>query len=473
MSTSLPWQVEASSWLAPKTGAMLALAPGLGKTKTAIDAAELRALQKGSPLGVLVVAPLSLLRVWQREVEKWSTLAVSIRVIHKGVITYESRKAGSVAVRWTITNYNTLCPTGKAPSVGKFDVMICDESVLLKNRKTARFKKLKELRKNVGACWLLSGSPRTRFMDDLWSQLNLAITDTRETFKVSSYWRFTQRYCDVHQDQWGWRVVGDKPFAFDMIKKEFSNVLFARSQNDVSDLPEWIEETIECPMGESQWAMYSQMEEDALASLPDGDEVLAPNVLAKLTRLLQIASNPLLVGGVDESGKWDALDEVLEYAPGPTIIWVAYVKTAELLSKRLKAPLLVGATPVAERDRIVADLQAGKLPIVIAHPGVGRFGLTMTAARSAIYLERSFDGDAYVQSMYRIRRIGTVEPPFVYRLLSTPPVGADTRRSVTVDHVVDRVLARKSKGAGETVGVKSSDFKALRNNERELELSYK
>lgn len=468
---TLPWQEEASAWLAPKTGAMLALAPGLGKTKTAIDAAEIRALHKGSPLGVLVVAPLSLLGTWRREVEKWSTLAVSVRVIHGGIITYESRRSGHVDVRWTITNYNTLCPAGKPPSVGKFDLMICDESVLIKNRKTARFKKLKEIRKNVGACWLLSGSPRTRFMDDLWAQLNLAITDTRETFKVSSYWRFAQRYCDVIQDQWGWRIVGDRPKAYEMVRREFQNVLFARCQNDVSDLPEWIEETIECPMEEAQWALYSQMEEDALADLPDGDVVLAPNILAKLTRLLQIASNPILVGGTEGGGKWEALDEVLEYAPGPTIIWVSYVKTAELLAKKYKAPALTGSTPVAERDRIVAELQAGKLPIVIAHPGVGRFGLTMTAARSAIYLERSFDGDAYVQSMYRIRRIGTVEPPFVYRLLATPPSGSDTRRRVTVDHIVDRVLDRKSKGAGETVGVKSSDFRALRSDELELAIA--
>lgn len=460
-----PWQAEAAEWLAPKTGAMLALAPGLGKTRTAIVAAELRHHRLGSPLGVLVVAPLSLLSVWKNEIEQWGTVPISIRVLHGGTVLYQKAAVGTPAIRWTITNYNTVAPSGEAPAVGKFDILICDESVMLKNRKTQRVKKLNAIRKNAKACWLVSGSPRTRHMDDLWAQLNMAITDPRETFKVSSYWRFAQRYCEVLQNQWGWQILGDRPGSFDMIKKDFQNVIFSRSQNDVSDIPEWIEESIDCPMTEAQWQMYAQMEEDAIASLPDGDELLSPNALSQLTRLIQIASNPVLVKGKNESGKWKALEEVLEYAPSPAVVWVSFIETAKQLSAKLKVPALTGATPVAERERIVADLQAGKLDVVIAHPGVGKFGLTMTKARSAIYLERTFDGDAYVQSMYRIRRIGTVESPLVYRLLSTPASSHTGRRRNTVDHIVDRILARKSEGAGSTVGVRSSDFTSLRLGE--------
>lgn len=465
------WQEEGAAWLAPKTGALLALAPGLGKTRTAIEAVERRQALLSKPLGVLVIVPLSLMATWQREVAMWSTLPYSLRTIHGERVLHTVAPVGGAAqVRYTVTNYNTVCPTGKPARVGKFDIMICDESVLLKNRKAQRVTKMRDVRKHAEACWLLSGSPMTKYLDDVWSQLNLCIIDPAHAWKVRGYWNFAKRYCDVKQDQWGWRIEGDHANAFGLLKKDFTEQFFARSQNDVTDLPEWLEEVIEVPMTEYQTKMYLSMEEEALADLPEGDQLLAPNRLAQMTRLIQLASNPVLVQGRMESNKWKAVEEILEYAPGPAIVWVTYKKTAEYLAKRLKCPALTGDTSVEERQRIVDELQAGNLPVIVAHPGVGKFGLTMTRARTMIYLERNFDGDAFLQSMYRTRRIGTVEAPLVYRVLSVVPehvneIGKRIRRKATIDHVLDTILQRKTQGAGALVGVRASDFAILRQHD--------
>ena len=77
------WQEEGAAWLAPKTGALLALAPGLGKTRTALEAVERRAKMLGRPLGVLVIVPLSLMDTWKNEINAWSTLPFSLRVLHE------------------------------------------------------------------------------------------------------------------------------------------------------------------------------------------------------------------------------------------------------------------------------------------------------------------------------------------------------------------------------------------------------
>lgn len=465
------WQEEGAAWLAPKTGALLALAPGLGKTRTALEAVERRATMLGRPLGVLVIVPLSLMETWKVEINRWSTLPFSLRVLHGDRTLHKQPAPGGVAqVRYTVTNYNTVCPTGKPPKVGRFDVMICDESVLLKNRKAQRVVKMREVRKAANACWLLSGSPMTKYLDDVWSQLNLAVTAMPYAVLLRGYWNFAKRYCDVKQDQWGWRVEGDHANAFSMLKRDFRECLFSRSQNDVTDIPEWIEEVIEVPMTEYQTKMYLSMEEDALADLPEGDQLLAPNRLAQMTRLIQMASNPVLVQGKMESNKWKAVEDILEYAPGPAIVWVTYKATAKYLAAKLKCPALTGDTPVGERTRIVDELQAGNLPVIVAHPGVGKFGLTMTRARTMIYLERNFDGDAFLQSMYRTRRIGTVEAPLVYRVLSVVPehvneVGKKVRRKATIDHVLDTILQRKTQGAGALVGVRASDFAILRSHD--------
>jgi SNF2 family DNA or RNA helicase len=182
------------------------------------------------------------------------------------------------------------------------------------------------------------------------------------------------------------------------------------------------------------------MEEEFLAQLPESDEVvIAPNILAQLTRLIQLASNPLILRGADVGAKWDAVEELLEFETLPAIVWTSYIITAECMEQRLRkkyrVACLTGQTNETMRQIAVDKLQNGELDVLIAHPGVGKFGLTLTAARTAIYLERSYNGDDYFQSLHRIRRIGTKFSPHVLHLISCGPKG-----QTTVDHVIDRVL---------------------------------
>jgi SNF2 family DNA or RNA helicase len=187
------------------------------------------------------------------------------------------------------------------------------------------------------------------------------------------------------------------------------------------------------------------MERTFIATLPDGDEVLAPIVLTQMLRLVQIASNPVLLGGSDDSNKWKAVGEMLEYEQLPAIVWTAFKKTAEMLEQRLgeryRVATLTGDTPEEQRQDIINRFQNGSLDILIAHPGVGKYGFTMTAARTAIYLERGYNGDDYYQSLHRIRRIGTTVSPHVIHLISARPNGV--AGGATIDNVIDKVLTYK------------------------------
>jgi hypothetical protein len=98
---------------------------------------------------------------------------------------------------------------------------------------------------------------------------------------------------------------------------------------------------------------------------------------------------------------------------------------------------MTGETPPELRQDIVDNFQAGNLDILIAHPAVGKFGLTLTKARTAIYVERSFNGDDYYQSLYRFRRIGTTVSPHVIHLVAQRPEG---KNGSTIDQIIDRVL---------------------------------
>jgi SNF2 family DNA or RNA helicase len=184
--------------------------------------------------------------------------------------------------------------------------------------------------------------------------------------------------------------------------------------------------------------------------LPEGDRIIAPNILAQITRLIQFASNPALLGGPDLHPKWNTVVDLLEYETLPAIIWTNFIQTGRMLhqfleANKYKVGMLVGETPNVERDSIVKNFQAGNLDVIVAHPGVGKFGLTLTAARTAIYVERSYDGDNYYQSVHRVRRIGTTVSPHVIILLSLDvrKIDGETEEHSTVDHVIHKVLGFK------------------------------
>lgn len=421
------FQKEGVSFLLGSPRSMLALAPGLGKTATSVIAAE---ELKEVAEKVLVIAPLSLLETWRREIHRWTGSKSDIW--HGNPSTW---KVHSRDFRWVITNYDSVRRHLQTLAQFKWDIVIVDESVLVKNRKAQRSQAVKTLCQKATHCWLLSGAPTTKYFDDLWHQFNIL-----DSARFRSYWRFAHTYCVVDRNKWGTSIVGNQRDASDRIKEDLQDIYFYRSQDDVLDLPDWIwEEPFEIRMDKSQSSLYSQMEDEFLAELPEGDVVVASNVLARLTRLIQIASNPSLIGGKDISAKREALKEILEIYPKPFIIWTNFVATAQDLTRRwgksYKVATLTGQTPKTQIPSIVDNFQDGNLDILIAHPGVGKFGHTLTAARSVVYLERSYNGDDFYQSIYRVRRIGSQHSPIMLRMLSLTHNGRPT-----VDHVIDEVL---------------------------------
>lgn len=455
------FQKEGSEFLLQNKRALLGFAPGLGKTSTSVIAASL----VSKP--VLVVCPLTLAYNWKREIYKWSGKEAVIW--HRSPNTWGHAKDG-----WVITNYETVARQmvefnehgNSSPkfSMDSFGVLIVDESVLVKNRKAKRTKAIKSISKNIEYVWLLSGSPTTKFYDDMWSQLNILYPS-----QFSSYWRFVYTYCEVFDDVWGKKIVGNKPRADEDLKSDLKNIYLAKTQEQVSsdpeseiNIPEWIVEDLFVPMGKTQYKSYKQMEDLFFASLPESDDVIiAPNTLAQLTRLIQLASNTALLGGANHGSKWDAVKELVEYTELPMIVWTTYKRTAELMTeffgKKLRVSTLTGDTPREQRQGVVDKFQQGDTDILVAHPAVGKYGLTLTLGRTSVYLERGFNFDDYFQSLYRISRIGTTKSPMIYHLIATSPEGKPT-----VDSVINKVLKYRQNSAMKlTTGVLRKNWKEL------------
>jgi SNF2 family DNA or RNA helicase len=165
--------------------------------------------------------------------------------------------------------------------------------------------------------------------------------------------------------------------------------------------------------------MYEEMRNNLALWIRDlsGSEVLAraENILTRLIRLAQLASNPALIDSQYQQtpAKFTVLDELLPVylrdRADKVIVWTSFVGNISALHDRfitLKPVCLYGEMDGSSRDASVASFKHDPhVRLLIANPAAAREGLTLTQARTAIYLDRTFNLVDYLQSQDRIHRL--------------------------------------------------------------------
>lgn len=445
LASLFPYQRTAVEFLlsSPHGGSLLRIFPGGGKTAVASLAAVLSLTQDAK---VLVVAPLTLLRTWEREFLKWTG--------HVGWL--ERRHGQDPGTGWTLTNYDTVVRRPAYQNV-KWDLVILDESVLVKNRMTKRFKALQAIRKRGAKFWLLSGSPTTRFADDLFTQMALL-----EPSAFRSYWRFTNRYVYVEDGVWGKTLLGTREDR--NIRRDLADLMWGVNQDEVlPDLPDFLYDTIEVELSGQQLRMYKMMEREFVLLLESGKELSASTKLSQLIRLQQVVSD---VGNVDPdislSAKIDVIEDLvnagaLDY---PAIVWTHWTTGAENLAQRLslkgtevRIGVVNGKLKPEENEQTTEAFRQGDLDILVLSLGVGKYGLTFTNTKTIIYMDRTWDADAFFQSAFRVRRIGLTHRP---RHVTLKAVGTVDEliednlagKMATISKVTNEQLAKLMKGLG-------------------------
>lgn len=457
-----PYQREAVEYLYgnPHAAGLLGIFPGGGKAAVSIVASELMEFKR-----VLVLAPLTLARNWRRELGKWSDEDPAVKrataddraplpegwtianheVIQEVVLRDEDGNV--LEVDWArnakrVKEWIAEGPTKinqkskKVPARERivrlrrdyaaieWDAIIVDESVLFKNRKALKTEVFMQLRKRTDPfVWLLSGSPTTKYRDDLHRQLQVMYPRA-----FASYWRTAEFFCVVDKEGWGWTIEGDRP---DRDPHHYlRDFLHVVSEEDAQlDLPEYIHRDLELDATPRQRKALDAMLKDWIVELDEapGEPVIADNWLARSTRLQQITSNlgalpkPDGDGFFKESGaKTDALIELIrqEDVSLPMLVWTWFIETTELVKERLEKTfpeLKVGAVhgrmKREDKDALFEAYEAGELDVLVTQLGVGKFGHTLTNTRTVFYHDRAFDSDAWFQSLRRVKRIGLEHRP--------------------------------------------------------------
>lgn len=438
-------------------GQLMVASPGLGKTAMAIVAAD----EAQPDDQVVIVSPAPLLKTWKREIGVWAR-DPRVAIVHGGAPDWDEVRAA----RWIVTSWDILA-LHQDWFLDSWPLWILDESVMAKSRRSTRSMAMRggrrkqktklgearkpdkvwaNLRKGVERVWLLSGSPTTRYADDLWAQLSLIWP---KAFK--SYWRFAERYCVIEENRWapGPGTVVATRRDRDAVADN-SDLITVINQKDVLDLPEYLTEAIDVDLTPKQRKAYDDMQRKFVAQLDAGPDLVAENRISQLTYLQQIVS-----WWDGSSAKHDAIIELIlggawEF---PMLIWTHWAEGAEALTDRLReanvdAIHVRGGMSQKKQDEGVEAYKRGDHDVLVFSLGVGKFGHTLTNTKTVIYVDKTWNADDYHQSLRRVRRIG----------LTHRPVLVTVRAPGTVDELVELNLEGKVEGISR---VTNADLKEL------------
>jgi SNF2 family DNA or RNA helicase len=420
--TPRPYQIEGAAMIAATGRALLFDEPGTGKTITTI-----LGLVELGPLGpVVVICPASVVDPW---VEAWQAWAPHVRATAwRGAPGGRRSLAGTANVY--VTSYDTARMDGQAdgPLLGLRPwAVVVDECHLIKSPYAARSVAARRLAKKARAFVALSGTPITHHPGDLWPTLEAlapAGWPSRE--------RWTNRYCVTAPADYGSRILG----LSQVNEPEFRITLTGQHRRvakaDVlTQLPPKVYSIRRVELPPAYRKAYDQMEQSMIAQLPDGDELSVMSVLAQLTRLSQLASAAADVTATVERGddgedhehvtvalkapswKVDALLEVLNERPGEPVVAFAPSRQLMMLAGKqaaaagLQIGYVVGGQSMRERTETVEAFQRGKLDLLCATTGAGGVGLTLTAARTVVFLQRPWSLVEATQAEDRCHRIGS------------------------------------------------------------------
>ena len=447
-----PHQRAGVAFLATARRALLADEPGLGKTAQAIRALK-KMQEAGEPVfPALVVCPNTLKKNWRREFGKWWP-DVKVQVI-KGsatqrrkqfdedadvfVVNWEGLRAhsrlapyGSVALKRCVAmgghdekvSENQCEVTPRELNKIDFNAVIADEIHRSKDPKSKQTRALWAATGDADIRFALTGTPIANNVLDLWPILHWLSPE-----EWPSKTRWIDRMVNIMLNAFGgMHVLGVKPH----MQEEFDATLNPRMRRMLKSvvlpwLPEMMFERRDIEMSTKQAKAYTQMRDLMIAELEDGDIVTAPSALTQTTRLLQFASSYAEMQVDESSGeskarltepscKVDALmDDIKNGDFGNDSVAVCAVsrQLIELLSaamtkEKIEHGLITGAQNEDERQQAVDDFQAGKIKWILFTAQAGGVGITLTAARRLIMLQRPWSLVDHRQALDRVHRIGS------------------------------------------------------------------
>lgn len=402
----------------PRRGYGVFSEPGSGKTLIGL-AQAVHLFQKGVIASCVVLAPAGVHRQWveQQIPQHLTPELIQAEWWRPGRKNAPNPGHSKRLQLFAINPQSAVLP--KAQAVIKTYtnhpfLLIVDESHQYKNPETKRWKMAFELAENTNCRFrlLMTGTPITKTIEDLWGQFflvdkNIVGVASRSLFR-SRYFRF-----GGYKNK---QIVGTRHLEnFNALTQPH----YARvRKTDIGFQPKQ-HSTLWFDLLPEQKRRIKLVRDDLILKIDTGAFKTLSSGLAAAQKIQQISNGWLQAEGdvptpvvpVRQNPRIKALLDYLadrNFAEAPVAIWCRFLGDVDLLQKVFKTPwVYTGATPKSEREQAKNEwLKNGG--VFIATPGAGGTGLNLQGScTDPIYFSNSESYVERIQSEDRFHRIGT------------------------------------------------------------------
>ena len=366
---------------------------------------------------LLVVAPLSIVGVWEDEFAKFAAFDYALTVLEGTT----ARKVDTIrhmtgtALQVLVVNYESAWRLESELAKWRPDIIIADEGHKIKTHNIAASKALHRLGAKAKYRLLLTGTVITNKPVDVFSQYKFA--DPR--VYGPSFYLFRNRYFDM--TGYGNHTPVMKRSMEPEFTERLHSIAFRATKAECLDLPDTTDIVQRVELEPAAMRTYRQLVKDSYAELA-GDTVTVTNVLTRLLRLSQLTGG--FLGGDDSaateqvsSAKLDALSDIIESVEqdGKKLVVIArFIPEIRAIGKLLTKKGIRYAQvsgEIKDRDAQVAAFQSDpEVTVFVGQIATAGLGITLTAASTMVFFSMDYSMSNYEQTRARIHRVGQRQP---------------------------------------------------------------
>lgn len=401
---------------------------------------------------VLVIAPLRVAEdTWSREADKWDHLRdLTISKILGPAADREQGLAAKADI-YVINRENVVWLIKELQARKErwpFDMVVIDELSSFKSSQAQRFRYLTKVRPFISRIVGLTGTPAANSLMDLWAEMRLIDQGERLGRFIGNYRNAYFRPGFVAPSGVVYKYVPNRG-ALEQITKRIADITISLKAEDYLQMPDQIDSVIEVGIPKKARDAYSKMEREAFLQF-DRDQITALNAAAVISKLTQISNG--FVYGEDHKpirihdSKTQALEEIIEQADGPVLVFYEFQEDAEHLADALGAEILKTEADISKWNK-------GEVPVMLAHPASVGYGLNLQeGGHTIVWYGLTWSLEQYLQANARLHRQGQQKPVLVYRILARD----------TVDRQILESLDRKD-------ATQSAVLEILKNRRKDLD----
>lgn len=463
-ATLRPYQQQMVNFGKNKSASGWFVDMGLGKTLAALALLDewIKDGEINPKKPVMIVAPITVaLDTWSREVDKWGydwNIVLNIRLRPKQRDQVLSSLVGDMEdPTLFITNPSQLEQvreyfyTRNIPL--PFEVLIIDELSMFKSPNTKRSESIQHYRLAVDKFLGLTGTPSPNNLLDVWNQIKIINYEDTDWAKHNIYQFQDEYFLPVKRDYRGFvRKWKPKTGADDLIYRYLSKDVISMQTEGLVDLPSisFVNRYIELPKKAQE--EYDGIIEEVERSEEDGGwvkhttdsgvTISVPSGEMVQGKLSQIAGGAIYKSTPTKKSepsyttlhdkKLDVLDEIIESATSPILVFYYYQSDQERIQKRHRNRIVELDAKDPNFTQIIDQWNNGDIPVMLAHPASVGHGLNLQdGGHSIVWFTLPFwNNDYYQQANKRIHRHGQEHPVTITHILASNTIDEMMLRSI-------------------------------------------